>query len=62
MSVNLTYVKNFYYRIKPSIVRAGVVELGNNTWNEETDYRIAETIVHPEYTRSTKYHDLALLR
>ncbi|XP_049873334.1 serine protease persephone-like [Pectinophora gossypiella] len=49
-------------RIEPSMVRAGVVELGSNTWNDQTDYRIAEIKLYPSYTRREKYHDLALLR
>ncbi|XP_013186861.1 serine protease snake [Amyelois transitella] len=49
-------------KIKPSIVRVGVVELGGSEWNERSDFRIEEIIVHPEYKRREKYHDLALLR
>ncbi|XP_026327603.1 serine protease persephone-like [Hyposmocoma kahamanoa] len=49
-------------RIEPSMIRAGVVELGDNTWNEDTDHRIARIYMHPEYTRKEKYHDIALLR
>ncbi|XP_026761835.2 serine protease Hayan-like [Galleria mellonella] len=48
--------------IQPSIVRAGVVEIGGRDFNEETDIRIRNIISHPEYTRRQKYHDLALLR
>lgn len=48
--------------IQPSIVRAGVINIGDNSWNSETDYRIADIINHPKYTRIEKYHDLALLR
>nr|XP_026492365.1 serine protease persephone-like isoform X2 [Vanessa tameamea] len=49
-------------RIKPSIVRMGVIEIGGNEFNKETDIRIEEIIKHPAYARSAKYHDLALLR
>lgn len=43
-------------------MRVGVIELGSNAWTEGTDYRIAQIITHPNYTRREKYHDLALLR
>ncbi|XP_075978217.1 trypsin-7-like [Anticarsia gemmatalis] len=49
-------------RIEPTIIRAGVVELGSNEWNPDTDVRIAQIILNPRYTRREKYHDLALLR
>ncbi|KAI5644347.1 trypsin domain-containing protein [Phthorimaea operculella] len=49
-------------RIEPSIVRAGVVELGSNQLNDDVDYRIVEIKKHPDYKRREKYHDLALLR
>ncbi|XP_050350994.1 serine protease persephone-like [Nymphalis io] len=49
-------------RIEPSIVRAGVIEIGGTEFNKETDIRIKEIIKHPAYIRSAKYHDLALLR
>ncbi|CAH2048549.1 unnamed protein product, partial [Iphiclides podalirius] len=48
-------------RIKPTIVRMGIVELGNSTRNDETDVDIAEILTHPNYTRRRKYHDLALM-
>ncbi|GBP47576.1 Serine protease Hayan [Eumeta japonica] len=48
--------------IEPTVVRTGVVELGPKNFNESTDIRIAEVIVHPNYTRREKYHDLALVR
>lgn len=53
---------NFVLRIAPSIIRAGVIDIGGNSWNDETDYRIADIIPHPKYTRLEKYHDLALLK
>ncbi|CAH0398414.1 unnamed protein product [Chilo suppressalis] len=49
-------------RVEPTIVRAGVVQLGGNTFDDDTDYRIAQSIIHPEYSRSLKYNDIALLR
>ncbi|KAG6440698.1 hypothetical protein O3G_MSEX001385 [Manduca sexta] len=49
-------------REPPSVVRAGVVNIGGPAWDDETDYRVAETILHPNYTRREKYHDVALLR
>ncbi|XP_068633515.1 serine protease persephone-like [Battus philenor] len=49
-------------QIKPTIVRMGVVDLGQSTRNNETDVDIKEIITHPQYTRRHKYHDLALLR
>ncbi|XP_046965777.1 serine protease persephone-like [Vanessa cardui] len=49
-------------RIEPSIVRVGVIEIGSNEWNKETDIRIEKIIKHPSYVRSAKYHDLALLK
>lgn len=49
-------------RIQPSIIRGGVIEIGGNQFNPETDDRIAEIILNPRYTRREKYHDLALLR
>lgn len=52
----------FISRIEPSVVRTGVVELGGNVWDDETDVGIAQIIKHPEYTRKEKYHDLTLLR
>ncbi|KAL0883268.1 hypothetical protein ABMA27_016689 [Loxostege sticticalis] len=49
-------------RVEPQIIRAGVVTLGDNTWHDESDYRIAQNIPHPNYTHSSKYNDIALLR
>nr|ANJ42865.1 hemolymph proteinase 6 [Antheraea pernyi] len=46
----------------PSIVRAGVINIGGNTWNGETDYRIVEIIMPPNRTSGEKYHDLVLLK
>lgn len=40
----------------------GVVEIGGSTFNGETDVVIADIILHPQYARKEKYHDLALLR
>ncbi|XP_053609655.1 serine protease Hayan-like isoform X2 [Plodia interpunctella] len=49
-------------KIKPSIIRAGVVEIGSSEWNDKSDIRIEEIIIHPDYKRREKYHDVALLR
>ncbi|CAG9786651.1 unnamed protein product [Diatraea saccharalis] len=49
-------------RVEPTIIRAGVVQLGGNTFDDKTDYRIAQSYVYPNYSRSLKYHDIALLR
>ncbi|KPJ15232.1 Serine protease snake [Papilio machaon] len=49
-------------QIKPAIARLGVVELGSTARNNETDVDVAEIIVHPNYTRRYKYHDLSLIR
>ncbi|CAB3261340.1 unnamed protein product, partial [Arctia plantaginis] len=49
-------------RIEPTIIRAGVVEIGGKNFNSESDVRIAEIVINPRYTRKEKYHDLALLR
>ncbi|XP_028173554.1 serine protease persephone-like [Ostrinia nubilalis] len=49
-------------RVEPQMIRAGVIVLGDNTWNENSDYRVARSITHPNYTHSSKYHDIALLR
>ncbi|KAG7308855.1 hypothetical protein JYU34_006116 [Plutella xylostella] len=49
-------------RIAPTVVRLGVVEIGDKTFTSETDVRIADIRTHPNYTVQEKYHDLALLR
>ncbi|OWR52184.1 hemolymph proteinase 6 [Danaus plexippus plexippus] len=49
-------------QIKPTIARMGVVELGATTFNPNTDYRVADILIHPDYLRRTKYHDLSLVR
>ncbi|CAG4965215.1 unnamed protein product [Parnassius apollo] len=49
-------------QIRPAIVRMGVVELEDGKRNDESDVDISEIIMHPNYTKRQKYHDLALLR
>ncbi|XP_013143864.1 PREDICTED: trypsin-1-like [Papilio polytes] len=49
-------------QIKPAIARLGVVELGSAVRNNASDVDIAEIILHPNYTRRFKYHDLSLIR
>nr|XP_032517336.1 serine protease persephone-like isoform X3 [Danaus plexippus plexippus] len=49
-------------QIKPTIARMGVVELDEQTFNPNTDHRIADILIHPGYSRRTKYHDLSLVR
>ncbi|CAH2096506.1 unnamed protein product [Euphydryas editha] len=44
------------------MARMGVIDIGTSQWNDKTDMRITEIIKHPDYRRSKKYHDLALLR
>lgn len=51
-----------YFRNTPSIVRGGVIDIGNGEWNSDTDRRIVKIIVHPNYTILKKYNDVALLR
>lgn len=58
----LLTISLFNFRVEPNIIRAGVVELGGKSWNEQTDYRVVESIPHPSYKHSSKYHDIALLR
>ncbi|XP_013144094.1 PREDICTED: serine protease persephone-like isoform X2 [Papilio polytes] len=49
-------------RIEPTMVRVGVLNITGSKWNDETDYEIDIIHVHPNYKRSRKYHDLALIR
>ncbi|CAG9562012.1 unnamed protein product [Danaus chrysippus] len=49
-------------QIRPTIARMGVVELGEKTFNPNTDYRITDILIHSGYSRRTKYHDISLLR
>ncbi|XP_063363951.1 serine protease persephone-like [Cydia amplana] len=49
-------------RVEPSVVRMGVTELGDAQFNSETDVRVETIYKHPNYTRSLKYDDLALLK
>lgn len=49
-------------RIEPTVVRAGVINIGGKAWNPQTDVRIAQIIINPQYNRLQKYHDLALLK
>lgn len=51
-----------YYRIQPSVIRGGVIEIGGKEFDPVTDVRIAQIITNPRYTRKEKYHDLVLLR
>lgn len=44
------------------MVRVGVLNITGSKWNDETDYEIDIIHVHPNYKRSRKYHDLALIR
>lgn len=60
--LKVLFITNFNSRVEPQIIRAGVVTLGDNTWHDESDYRIAQNIPHPNYTHSSKYNDIALLR
>ncbi|XP_072949116.1 serine protease persephone-like isoform X2 [Epargyreus clarus] len=48
--------------LTPSIVRLGVVEIGKDVFNPESDIRIANIIVHPDRKPVVKYHDIALIR
>ncbi|XP_038209891.1 serine protease persephone-like [Zerene cesonia] len=48
--------------VKPSIVRLGVVDIGENSYNPDTDVNVSKIIVHPQYERKIKYNDIALLR
>ncbi|CAG4956208.1 unnamed protein product [Colias eurytheme] len=48
--------------VKPSIARLGVVDIGENSFNPETDVNVSNIIVHPQYGRKNKYNDIALLR
>ncbi|XP_045536539.1 serine protease persephone isoform X2 [Papilio machaon] len=49
-------------RIEPTIVRVGVVNITGSKWNDDTDYEVDTVHVHPNYKKSRKYHDLALIR
>lgn len=58
-------------QIPPTIVRVGVVDLGEHVsnnfspeyvFNFTTDIVIAKTIVHPNFTRRTRYDDIAILK
>ncbi|XP_041979585.1 serine protease persephone-like [Aricia agestis] len=49
-------------QIKPSIVRMGVLDITGDRYSPDTDTRVADIVIHPQYARKTKYHDLALLR
>nr|BAM18077.1 serine protease [Papilio xuthus] len=44
------------------MVRVGILNITGSKWNDDTDYEVDIVHVHPEYKRSRKYHDLALLR
>lgn len=49
--------------VQPTVVRLGEKNLAsNNDGANPIDIRIAENIVHPDYTRSAFYNDIALLK
>ncbi|XP_068633276.1 serine protease persephone-like isoform X2 [Battus philenor] len=49
-------------RIKPKMIRVGVLNITGSKWNDETDYEIEGFHLYPNYTRARKYHDLAIIR
>ncbi|XP_023934808.1 serine protease persephone [Bicyclus anynana] len=49
-------------KLKPTIVRMGIVNIGNGQVNNESDVRIDKIIKHPNYTKPLTYNDIALLK
>ncbi|KAJ0171697.1 hypothetical protein K1T71_012460 [Dendrolimus kikuchii] len=60
--LTVAHCVNTLQGIKPTVVRSGVTDVSDTKWNNETDVGIADYILHPNYTKSLAYNDLALLR